>query len=103
MVSGLYWKTITSTIVLVTGSSWTRPPRSSFGGGVRHRDGGYPELGGLPGEQARVAAARCQRGDPEPPRVAPHDVQRHGLVGVATKASDFEIEITCVERVTKRR
>ena len=30
-VSGLYWNTITPTIVLVTGLSWTRPPRTSFG------------------------------------------------------------------------
>ena len=32
-----------------------------------------------------------------------HDVQRHGLVRVATEASDFDIEIARIERVTERR
>ena len=33
---------------------------------------------------------------------SPHDVEGNGLVGVAAQATDFEIEITGVDRVTQR-
>src|SRR4029077_10041846 len=33
---------------------------------------------------------------------SPHDVQRHGLVGVAAKAADFEISEASVESITER-
>jgi hypothetical protein len=62
---------------------------SSHGGRISHRDGGYPEFGGLPGEQARIPAARRQRGHPEPPRVAPHDVQRLGADGACRAENDY--------------
>jgi hypothetical protein len=32
---------------------------------------------------------------------APHDIERHRLVGVAAEATDFEIEVARVERVTQ--
>ena len=33
----------------------------------------------------------------------PHDVERDGLVRVAAKAADFEVEVARVERVAERR
>jgi hypothetical protein len=34
---------------------------------------------------------------------SPHDVQRHGLVGVAAEASNFEVAVARIEGVAKRR
>jgi hypothetical protein len=33
----------------------------------------------------------------------PHDVQRHGLVGIAAETADLKVELTRIERVAKRR
>jgi hypothetical protein len=64
------------------------------GGRVGHGHRRHPELGRLPGQELRVAAARGQGHHPEPARIAPDDVERL-RADRAGRTEDYDLAGLC--------